>query len=63
MAIKEARSIAEYAIRRWLVEQGFFMESFGLIMDGKEGKLTDRQGDSLVLVYDCNTKSVYIKED
>ena len=55
--------MAEYAIRRWLVEQGFFMESFGLIMDGKEGKLTDRQGDSLVLVYDCNTKSVYIKED
>ena len=63
MAIKGAKSIAEYAIRRWLVEQGFSMESFDLIMDGKEGKLADGQGDSLVLVYDCNTKSVYLKED
>lgn len=30
MAIKGCKSIAEYAIRRWLDEQGFAMEYFEL---------------------------------
>lgn len=44
MVIKGARTIAEYAIRRWMEEQGFVMEYFTLVMDGNEGKLEDRQG-------------------
>lgn len=61
MVIKGARTIAEYAIRRWMEEQGFVMEYFTLVMDGNEGKLEDRQGDSLILVYDGVTRSVHVK--
>lgn len=61
--IKRAKSIAEYAIRRWLMEQSFALEHFRLEMDGNEGMLTDKAGDSLTLVYDGAAKSVYIKED
>lgn len=61
MVIKGARTIAEYAIRRWMEEQGFVMEYFTLVMDGNEGKLEDRQGDSLILVYDGATRSVHVK--
>ncbi len=61
MAIKGARTIAEYAIRRWMEEQGFVMEYFTLVMDGNEGKLEDQQGDSLRLVYDGATRSVHVK--
>ena len=60
MAIKGARTIAEYAIRRWMEEQGFVMEYFTLVMDGNEGKLEDQQGDSLRLVYDGATRSVHV---
>lgn len=63
MAIKEAKTIAEYAIRKWLIGQNFAIECFDLTMDGNEGTLKDQAGDSLVLVYDPGSKSVYIKED
>lgn len=61
MVIKGARTIAEYAIRRWMEEQGFVMEYFTLVMDGNEGKLEDRQGDSQTLVYDSASRSVHVK--
>nr|WP_302596123.1 hypothetical protein [uncultured Acetatifactor sp.] len=63
MVIKEATTIAEYAIRRWLLNQGFAMEHFKLSMDGDKGYLEDRNGDMLTLVYDGLTKSVYISEE
>ena len=55
MPIKGARTIAEYAIRRWLVCQGFAVEFFNVAV-------TDRNKESLVLVYDSDSGSVYIKE-
>lgn len=61
MIIKGAETIAEYAIMKWAIEHGFAMEKFALIMDGNEGKLEDRHGDSIVLVYDKETKSVHVK--
>lgn len=61
MAVKGARTIAEYAIRKWLTEEGFEMEHFTLTMDGNEGKLTDRNGAGMTLVYEPS-RSVYIKE-
>lgn len=63
MRIKHCKTIAEYAITRWLAEQNFALENFKLEMNGNEGTLTDRAGDSLTLVYDAASKSVYIKED
>lgn len=61
--IKGAKSIAEYAIRKWLLEQNFVMEFFKLSMDGNKGVLTDQTGESMTLVYDSDSKFVYIKED
>lgn len=61
--IKGAKSIAEYAIRKWLLEQSFVLEHFNLTMNENEGILTDRTGDSMTLIYDSHEKYVYIKED
>ncbi len=63
MATYNVQTIAEYAVRKYLQNQGFAMDCFTLEMNGNEGTLTDRQGDSMVIVYDADTKSVYIKGD
>ena len=60
MVIKGAKTIAEYAMKRWAVEQGFVMEYFTLTIDGNAGKLEDRHGDSITLVYDRETKTVHV---
>ncbi len=61
MAIKGAKTIAEYAIRKWLSEQGFVMEYFSLSMEENRGTLTDGNNDTLTLVYDKDTKSVRVE--
>lgn len=63
MSDKRSKTIAEYAVRRWLMNQGFVMDYFTLTMDGNKGALKDKNGDTLVLVYDSQTKSVYVQED
>ena len=63
MVTNNVQTIAEYAVRKYLQNQGFAMDCFTLEMSGNEGTLTDRQGDSMVIVYDADTKSVYIKGD
>ena len=60
--IKGAKSIAEYAIRKWLQDQNFVMSCFELSMNGNEAILTDRNNDTLTLVYDSSSKTVYVKE-
>lgn len=62
MPIKGAKTIAEYAIRRWLLEQGFAMECFSLVMGGNKGELTDRNNDTLILAYDPDARSVSVQE-
>ena len=62
MPIKGVKSIAEYAIRRWLQEENFAMSNFTLTMNGNEGILKDRLGETLKIRYDRDTKSVYIDE-
>ncbi|GFI47219.1 hypothetical protein IMSAGC019_02543 [Lachnospiraceae bacterium] len=59
MAIKGAKTIAEYAVRRWLADQNFAMEYFTFSMDGNKGILADANNDTLTLVYDPVTKLVY----
>lgn len=61
MAIKGCKTIAEYAIRKWLVKEGLDSEFFSLDVHGNEGTLKDMQGNSMVLVYDPGNKSVYPK--
>ncbi len=60
MAVKEAKSIAEYAFRKWMVREGFVLGCFELEMKGKyEAVIRDHFGESLRLVYDPNTRNVW----
>ena len=61
--IKNAKTIAEYAIRRWLEDEGFVMECFQLEISGYEGIVTDRTRESLRLVYDETSKTVKVVEE
>lgn len=63
MKIKGAKTIAEYAIRRWMAWQNLATEYFELTMNRNEGTLEDRDGNSMVLVYDSERKAVYVKEE
>lgn len=58
MAIKGAVSIAEYAIRKWMDDQGFVPEYFGVKMEGRIATITDGRGDTLRVRYDPDTKTV-----
>lgn len=60
--IKGAKSIAEYAIRKWLVSENFEMKCFGLAVNGNEGIVTDSTGATLRLVYDDTERAVYVAE-
>lgn len=60
--IKGTKTIAEYAIRRWLAGQGFVMEYFTLSINGNEAVLEDRNNETLTLIYDPNTKSVEVAD-
>lgn len=60
--IKGVKSIAEYAIRKWILEQNFVMEFFKLYMQGNKGILKDNTGESITLIYDTDSKSVYIED-
>lgn len=60
--IRGAKSIAEYAIRKWLRMEGFEMGYFKLGMDGNEAMIEDGAGDTLRLVYDNDAKAVYVRE-
>ena len=60
--IKGAKSIAEYAIRKWLQSEGFEMRYFKLTVHDNEAMIVDSAGDTLWMIYDNDTKSVYVKE-
>lgn len=63
MAIKNAKTIAEYAIRKWLENEGFVMECFQLEFAGNcEAVIKDKQDDSLRLIYDKTRKIVFPME-
>lgn len=57
--IKGAKTVAEYAIRKWLEKEGFVMEYFKLEFTGMhEAIVLDWNGDSLRLEYDPETRMV-----
>lgn len=62
MAIKGAKSIAEYAFRKWISQSNLNPDYFTLDINGHEAILRDRNGDTLRLVYDPMYKEV-IQQD
>ena len=60
--IRGAKTIAEYAIRKWLESEHFEMRYFKLAMEGNAGVVTDSTGASIRLVYDDTERIVYVAE-
>lgn len=60
MGIRKARTIAEYAIRKYLGQNHVDTNWFSLEMDGNDAVLTDRMGDSIKLQYDRKTHEVTV---
>lgn len=63
MITGRAGSIAEYAMLRWLKERNFALECFDLTVSLNRGILKDQLGESMVLIYNPDTKSVSVKEE
>lgn len=56
------KSIAELAVREWCRANRLNMRHIRLGMDGNEAMIEDDIGNTLRLMYDNDTKSVYVKE-
>lgn len=59
--MKKAKSIAEYAVRSWL-EEHFDMRYLKLSVEDNEAMVEDEVGNTLRLVYNNDTQSVYIRD-
>lgn len=57
-----AKTISEYIIRRW-IDTNFQPGSVKLVMDGNVAKITDKNGDTAVLICDKDTKEVYMLDE
>lgn len=60
--IKDAKSIAEYKIRKWIWEEIPYIKIISFEMDGNEATIMDEAGSKLTLVYDEFRKKIYEKE-
>ena len=49
--VKGAKTIAEYAIRKWLQDHEFEMDYFELKVDGNTGIVTDMNSERMFLIY------------
>ena len=59
--IKGAKTIAEYAIRKW-INQNFYCGCVHITeMHGNEAFIEDKTGDCMIVVYDPATRQVMAK--
>ena len=56
------KTIAEFYVRKCMIENDFSVDDFTVEMRGREGVITDINGDHITLVYDEVNKRVYLKE-
>lgn len=60
--IKDCKTIAEYAIKKWMEDNGFVMAEFSVEMDGNTGIITDKTGARMPVKYDQAAKKVEVEE-
>lgn len=60
--MKGCKTIAEYAIRRWMEENGFVMSEFSVEMDGNCAEIKDKTGDSMKVAYNTKERKVEVME-
>lgn len=56
--MKTVKTIAQYAIKKWMEQEGFQMEWFDLSFDGNIATLVDRNGDEIKVRYDGRSHTV-----
>ncbi len=57
--MRKAKTIAEFAILKWLEREGFVMDCFSFQMESPfEAVIKDRNGDQMRLVYNPAIKTV-----
>ncbi len=61
--MKGCKTVAEYAVRCWMRDNGFVLSCFSVEMDGNRGEITDQTGDSIVVCYDPKNKSVRVEKE
>ena len=61
LIIKGCRSIAEYAFRRWMSDNGFINGYFTLEVNGNKAVIRDKAGETLNLTYDGVEKCVQVE--
>lgn len=54
--------MAEFVIRRW-IDTNFYPGSVKVLVEGNTAKITDKNGDTAVLIYDKDTNEVYMLDD
>ena len=57
--MKNVKTIAEYAIRKWMEQERLIEECFKLTVKGNEGTLMDSEGNALKLIYNPELKRVF----
>lgn len=60
--ISGCKSIAEYAIKKWMEDNNLDVDLFTVRMDGNMAEVIDLSGDIVLLVYDPGTKLVSCDE-
>lgn len=56
--ITGCKTIAEYAIKKWMEKNGFVMELFSIEMFGNSAEITDQTGEKMKVTYNSETKEV-----
>lgn len=60
--MKGCKTVAEYAIKKWMEENNFVMTEFSVGMDENEAVITDKTGDSIRVRYNREEKKVEVME-
>lgn len=55
------KTIAEYAVKKWMESNGFIMSEFAVSMDENTAMITDKRGNCLKVHY--NPKNRRVEED
>ena len=57
--MKGIKTIAEYAILKWMEQEGFVRECFSVELNGNEAVLTDSENCKMKLIYHPETRTVF----
>ena len=62
LILRGCKTIAEYAFRRWMADNGFVDGYFTLEITGNEAIIRDKADNTLNLMYDGTEKSVLVEK-